>query len=60
MFNICAYNKITNEYVHIDFVEAKDKNEALDLWKSKNPRRSEIFIKHDVLSLVALFEGGGI
>ena len=60
MFNICVFNKVTKQYIHLDFVEAPSKQEAEEFWKEQNPKRLEILNKVGNFSIVALLEGGGI
>ena len=60
MFAIFAYNKETREYVHLDYVDVNDKEQALKTWKQENPKRLEVLNKSDKLKIIALSDGGGI
>ena len=60
MYSICVYSPSTKRYVHLDYVEAPSREQALQFWKEQNPKRLQILQQIDSLNLVALLEGGGI
>ena len=60
MYSINVYSASTERYVHLDYVKAPSREEALQFWKEQNPKRLQILEQIDNLNLVALLEGGGI
>jgi hypothetical protein len=60
MYSINVYSPTTKRYVHLDYVKAPSREQALQFWKEQNPKRLQILEQIDNLNLVALLEGGGI
>jgi hypothetical protein len=60
MFRIYAYNTKTGHYDSLDTYSGSSREEAINMWKLNNPRKTKTLQKSPNIKIVALLDGGGI